>query len=545
MEKEIIKYTECLFNLALKKCGDVNDAEDLTQDTLLAAFQYINRGREISNIKYWLASVLSNKWNEYLRKKYKLPLVSMDVIIDNDDFCEEEPIDRPTSEQVRREVAYLAKLQRDVVVKHYLEGKKVQDIANELGVPKGTVLSRLSSGREQMKKGFDSMEQYEKQSYTPERLEVGCIGRPGFNEEPWSLVAGDLVKQNILIIAYNKPLTSVEIAKALGIPTPYIENAVEDLINCELMVKQGNKVFSDFMISTPAERAEKLNAQLGLANNQYNSVWNLIKEFFSKIEGLDWYKNLSEKQKIDLKYYALIDILVRGQSIAVSEIVDTKEVYPDRPDGGKWIAQGTRYVNDFSWEGHPASEYHFGGERRTIWEKFLSSKSVELHVYDAPPDLNRYEHGPVEIHDNNLCKMLYILYKEIPFENTGFNLRYLEDIPHLVSCGVISYENDKAKVAIPVISKAQFSVLHDINVSYMIKIAGLIEEPLRNLLPKLKLNIPSHLEGRITEFRKYVYDAFPMAIIKKAMAEKSFLVDTSKKSIPMILVIDEQENVIK
>lgn len=542
MKNEIIKYAEYLFNLALKKCGDVNDAEDLTQDTLLAAFQYINRGGEISNVKYWLSSVLSNKWNEYLRKKYKLPLVSMDVIIDNDDLFEEEPlVDRPTSEQVRREVAYLAKLQRDVVVKHYLEGKKVQDIANELGVPKGTVLSRLSSGREQMKKGFDSMEQYEKQSYTPERLEVGCAGRPGFNEEPWSLVEGDLVKQNILIIAYNKPLTTVEIAKALGIPTPYIESAVEDLIKCELMVKQGNKVFADFMISTPAERAEKLNAQIDFANGQYNFVWKLIKELFPKIEGLEWYGKLSEKQKTDLKYYSLMDVLVRGQSIAVSRIVNMKENYPDRPDGGKWIAQGTRYVNDFSWEGHPASEYHFGGERRAIWENFLGSKSIELRVYDAPPDLNKYEHGPVEMHDDNLCKMLYILYKQIPFENTGFTLRYLEDIPHLESCGIICYEKDKAKVAIPVISKTEFSALHSINLSYMIKIADLIEKPLRNIFPKLKLDIPSHLEGRIAEFRKYVFNAFPMAIIKRALKEENFLIDTSKKSIPMILVVDKEQ----
>lgn len=42
MENEITKYVEYLFALALKKCGDVNDAEDLTQETLLAAFQYTN-----------------------------------------------------------------------------------------------------------------------------------------------------------------------------------------------------------------------------------------------------------------------------------------------------------------------------------------------------------------------------------------------------------------------------------------------------------------------------------------------------------------------
>ena len=174
MKNEITKYVEYLFSIALKKCGDVNDAEDLTQETILAAFQFVKRGGTISNMKYWLTTVLSNKWNDMLRKKYRLPLVSVDVIPDIEDCNDDYNDDRPTAEQIRREVAYLAKLQREVVVKHYLEGKKVQDIANELGVPKGTVLSRLSSGREQMRKGFDSMEQYEKNSYIPERLDVGC-----------------------------------------------------------------------------------------------------------------------------------------------------------------------------------------------------------------------------------------------------------------------------------------------------------------------------------------------------------------------------------
>ena len=50
MENEITKYVEYLFALAIKKCGDVNDAGDLIQETLLAAFQYINRVRVRSKI---------------------------------------------------------------------------------------------------------------------------------------------------------------------------------------------------------------------------------------------------------------------------------------------------------------------------------------------------------------------------------------------------------------------------------------------------------------------------------------------------------------
>lgn len=170
---------------------------------------------------------------------------------------------------------------------------------------------------------------------------------------------------------------------------------------------------------------------------------------------------------------------------------------------------------------------------------------LELHVYDTQPDLNKYEHGPVEIHDDNLCKMLYILYKGIPFEYTGFNLRYLEDIPHLTPCGVLRYENDKPQVAIPVLSKKEFFELFKISASYMAKLGSLIESPLRELFPQLKLEIPMHLEGKIAEFRKYAFYAFPMAIVKRAISDGDFVLDSQQKAIPMVLVIEEPENVIK
>ena len=299
------------------------------------------------------------------------------------------------------------------------------------------------------------------------------------------------------------------------------------------------------MITTPAERSEKLDIQLEFANEQYKKVWNLIVELFDDINKLNWFAGLSENEKTDLKYYAMIDVLARGQFQAVKSIVDTKEVYPERPDGGRWIAQGTRYATNFNWEEDSFSKYCFGGERRARWDNFFSSKSIALHVYDTQPDLNKYEHGPVEIHDDNLSKMLYILHKGIPFEYTGFNLRYLEDIPHLASCGVLRYENDKPKVAIPVLSKEQFGELFKISTSYMVKLGELTEKPLRGIFPCLKLDIPKHLESKVAEFGKYIFYAFPMAILKRAIAEGDFVLVGKDKAIPMVLVIEEPENVMQ
>ena len=59
------------------------------------------------------------------------------------------------------------------------------------------------------------------------------------------------------------------------------------------------------------------------------------------------------------------------------------------------------------------------------------------------------------------------------------------------------------------------------------------------------MDIPEHLEGRIAEFRKYVFYAFPMAIVKRAISDEDFILDSQQKAIPMVLVIEEPENVIK
>lgn len=537
MKNEISNNIEYLFSVALKKSGNLTDAEDLTQEVLLAALSYLNRGGVITNMPSWLSSTLNHKWNDKLRKKYKLPTISIDVVAD--ELEEEFALDRPSAEEVRREVAYLAKLQRDVIVKHYLQGAKVQAVADELGVSKGTVLSRLSSGREQMRKGLESMEQYEKQSYTPERLDISCHGTPGLHDEPWSLVADDLMKQNILIIAYDKPVTAVEIAKALGIPTPYIEKAVDDLVKSQLMCRVGNKVFTDFIIASPDQLLKGLDEQIELSERNYERIWALLKNLSDEIKTFAWYNTMGERERVILEYYTILDVFTRGIYTATKMIIDVTEEYPERPDGGAWIAQGNRYPMDFDFDNYRFSKYCYGGERRVYWENFLSSKSIDLHVYDTQPDLNKYEHGPVEIHDDNLCKLLYIIYQGIPFDAIGFNLMFVKDIPHLVECGVLRYDDNKPKVAIPVISKIQYNELWQVVLKHMKLIADILETPLRNAFPKLEIEIPKHLEGRIAEFRKYSCYALPMAVIKKAISNEDFLKDVDYPTPPMVLVIEQ------
>ncbi len=532
---EIQKHMAYLFRAALKKCGNFSDAEDLTQEVLLAALQ---QNKAIKDQKAWLSTVLNHKYYDMLRRKYKLPTVCIDFVPEAFEmFDDPQNDDRPDAKAVRREVAYLSGKYREAIVRHYLQGEKVQDIADDLCVPKGTVLSRLSAGRKQMQKGFEKMDFYEKQSYQPERLDISVNGCSGFHDEPWSFVANDLMKQNILIVAYEKPVTCVEIAKALGIPTAYIEQAVSDLVGSELMQETGNKYFTDFMIATPDAVLKGLDVQIAFTEKHYDALFKTVTGYLEKLRGVPFTAGLAEEKRRKLEYYFILHLFSTAIFEASRRIVPGEEVFPQRPDGGRWIAQGNRYPLDFDFENYEYGKYCYGGMRGTYFENFLSATAVDLHVYDTQPDLNRYQHGPVELDDDNLAKMLYILSRGIPFDQTGFNPMFLADIPHLTQCGILGSDNGKPVVDLPILTPEQYRALDQIRVEQMYSMADWIEQPLRDIFPALKIEIPKHLENSVAGFRQYACYAIPMAFIKKAIACGDF--DAKDATPPMVLVIED------
>ncbi len=539
----IKQHMNYLFSAALKKCGNFQDAEDLTSEVLLAALSY---PKEITDKKAWLSMVLNHKYYDMLRRKYKLPTVSINVLFEDgitEPFyepafsCTQEDADTPTPEEIRREVAYLSGKYREVIVRHYLKGEKVQDIADSLSIPKGTVLSRLSAGREQMKKGFDSMERFEQQSYQPERLDISCNGTPGLNDEPWSLVADDMMKQNILIAAYEKPVTCVKIALALGIPTAYIEKAVNDLVASELMCQTGNKVFTDFKITTPEQVLAGLDAQIAFAKEHYSSIWGYLTAYLETLRKATTGYKLPESEQLKLEYYFLLYLFDRSIFRTMQQLVPSNEEFPLRPDGGRWIAMGSRYPADFDFSSYKAGQYCYGGGRYAGREHFLGADHVTLYIYDTQPDLNKYERGPLGIRDEMLMKLLYIISRDIPFQSTGLDPLLLKSIPHLADCGILRMKEDKPEVAIPILTKARYEALTTFTAPYIQRFTELLEPLLQSMLPQFQIPLPAHLKNRIAEYRTYSCYALPMAFIKEAIAKGEFPMEHHVP--PMVLVIED------
>ena len=364
---ELLSYMDIIYKTALMKTRNPDKAEDLVQEAYLHTLSALSTGKEIDNPKAYLLSVMNNLFFMDLRKKYKLSTVyydEMPIEPSYEDSGFDVIIKSEEAEIVRRELAFLSKTYRDVMVLYYMKNLSVTEIANTLSIPKGTVLSRLDVGREKVKKGVEIMNAYQPNSYQPETLGIGINGRLGQNGEPFSCVKNSM-DQNILIIAYEKPLTISEIAQALGVPMAFIEEAVEKLVESQLMKKVGTKVATDFVITSPADRENSLRLCKVFAKETFddvNPVFMHMMEQYKDIKGFSAYNKtqlyiqavLSARQS----YIWRIEEAVTGEkSIDFSD-------YPDRPNYGKWVASGGRYPHNHSFDDE-RSKYAVSGRSGT------------------------------------------------------------------------------------------------------------------------------------------------------------------------------------
>ena len=80
-KEDLIGYADDLLKAAMYRL-DGGDAEDLVQETMLAALLAIEQGKEIENPGPWLQGVLRRKYYDFLRQKYRRPTVSIDMLAD-------------------------------------------------------------------------------------------------------------------------------------------------------------------------------------------------------------------------------------------------------------------------------------------------------------------------------------------------------------------------------------------------------------------------------------------------------------------------------
>lgn len=147
-----------LYGVAMRICRDPDTAKDLVQETLLRAMVAWASFEPGSNLRAWLFRILTNSFINGYRKRRRHQRFAAerpgDALValygrdqDHTDDVQQTLYGEELSDEVKSALGKLGDDYRDVVERADLKGQKYKDIADELDVPIGTVMSRLFRAR--------------------------------------------------------------------------------------------------------------------------------------------------------------------------------------------------------------------------------------------------------------------------------------------------------------------------------------------------------------------------------------------------------------
>lgn len=220
VEKIVTEYLKPIFGFALKRCKNIHDAEDLSQDIVTNAFRALLIKDDVSDMGKFIWTVAHNALSNYYRDAAKSMIcVSADEVANliSEPYSESDADDNAeTVRRLRTEIAYLSKLQRRIVIAYYFEQRKQADIAMELGIPLGTVKWHLFEAKKELKRGMDTMRNASELKFNPIKFHsYGFNGSVG-TKSPDEFFRSAL-SQNICYCVRDTAKTVNEIADDLGV----------------------------------------------------------------------------------------------------------------------------------------------------------------------------------------------------------------------------------------------------------------------------------------------------------------------------------------
>ncbi|RZK73928.1 MAG: sigma-70 family RNA polymerase sigma factor [Pedobacter sp.] len=152
----INEHTSSLKTFALKFTNDLDDAQDLMQDTMMKAIRYYHKFDEGTNLKGWLYTIMKNTFINNYRKNIKTQtLVTQEEDISSANLMLSATRNTSESSFIMGDInGALAKLPIHLSTPfvRYVEGYKYHEIAEEIGIPIGTVKTRIHEARKHLSK---------------------------------------------------------------------------------------------------------------------------------------------------------------------------------------------------------------------------------------------------------------------------------------------------------------------------------------------------------------------------------------------------------
>ncbi|OGP63265.1 MAG: hypothetical protein A2169_08485 [Deltaproteobacteria bacterium RBG_13_47_9] len=162
----VLRYQKKVFNIAYRMLGNTEEAKDLAQEVFISVFESIKELREEAKFNAWLTQITlnhcRNRW-KYLKRRYFFNSDSLNDPVETEEGkmakTLQDPSGNPENHYERKMIQQLIqggllKLeegQRELIVLRDLQGFSYEEMAEILGVPEGTIKSKLHRARMNLK----------------------------------------------------------------------------------------------------------------------------------------------------------------------------------------------------------------------------------------------------------------------------------------------------------------------------------------------------------------------------------------------------------
>lgn len=563
-----------LTDYAYTRTRNAAEADEVVSDTVLSWMQDLRAGKVIGNLPGYLRTVFDRRLYDRQRRRYRREAEFPDdgtILNHIPDESDPEEWGRSVkeAEAVRKAIGRLEAIYREVVFRHYMRGQKVEEIARALEIPAGTVKSRLSAGRGQMKETVtkalqegdfplavhvagEAMETtkhtltadtrpYGEVSYAPRKVTISIWGNASRKNEPFCYI-DSLVAQNILILAYEKPISIRDLSTALGIPTPYVEYEIDALVKGEMLGRTpGGLVYTRIFMQTAEVSFGDVEAQEALAAEIAPVLWRMMEEKLAPL----WADKASATHAYTGKQLATFRLMLVNQLIErvffspEMEMRDPDVTPYPRPHGGWWLATGTVY--EYGQEPY-AHRYSCSGPVKVnyvkppVGEGDLPVQMAMMMDYQSLFGDTHWNYGRMK-HSFGLTEILKFYASFMTEEMKPADHRIYELVPEFERMHILHRDgNGEIKLDIPGMTFAEWdrweAALRQLAPS-VIEAVGL---SIRALVQNTVNHVPAHVDGRSV----YVHAGAMGCLIPatmRTMAENGYIPDVVMGATPVILVI--------
>ena len=143
-QQEVRKVQKLLFRIAWAYMGNLQDVEDMVQDAIMIAWSKRNTLRDAKQFSAWIARILANQCKNTLRRR---KILSFFPLEEDKAVTDELPVEAPVREAMKK----LKPETQLLITLYYDDGYTMKEIAEILGVPLGTVQTRLMRARKRLK----------------------------------------------------------------------------------------------------------------------------------------------------------------------------------------------------------------------------------------------------------------------------------------------------------------------------------------------------------------------------------------------------------